>query len=67
MSKANTDLRGLYRSVVTNRAGLGNCGARLEAFLRGPISVACAEIFEEGHQVIMVEIMSDVKERDLKG
>jgi len=29
--------------------------------------VACAEMFEEGHHVIMVEIMSDVKEQDLKG
>jgi len=26
----------------------------------------CAEIFEEGHQVIRVEIMSNVKERGLK-
>jgi len=33
----------------------------------GPHSVACAEMFEDGHHVIMVEIMSDVKERDLKG
>ena len=37
--------------------------------MRGPIgstfagyrSVTCAEIFEEGHQVIMIEIMSDMK------
>jgi len=24
-------------------------------------------MFEEGHQVIILEIMNDVKERDLKG
>jgi len=33
----------------------------------GPHPVACADIFEEDHQVIMVEIMSDVKERRTKG
>ena len=33
----------------------------------GPHSVASAEIFEEGHQVIMVEIMSDMKERGGRG
>ena len=33
----------------------------------GPHSVAWAEIFEEGHQVIKVEIMSDVKERCSEG
>jgi len=32
----------------------------------GPHSVARADIFEEGQQVIMVEIMSDVKERGQK-
>jgi len=39
--------------------------------VRGPIgntfAVACAEMFEEGHQVVMVEIMSDVEERGPRG
>jgi len=29
--------------------------------------MACAEIVEEGHEVIKIEIMSDVKERGMNG
>jgi len=48
---------------IAIRAGLGMCGVRLEALLRGPIQWR-VQTFEEGHQVIkMVEIMSDMKER----
>jgi len=48
------------------RAGLSKYGARLEGLLRGPTHWRVQESFEEGQQVIIVEIMSDVKKQGPK-
>jgi len=44
---------------------LASVGPDMKHFA-GPHSAACAKVMEEGHQIIMIEIMSDVKERGPK-
>jgi len=47
------------------QAGLGKCGARLEAILRGPAQW-CEQKFLGMASVITLKIMSDVKQRGPK-
>ena len=42
---------------------LASAGPDWKHFCGAPLSGACAEIFEEGRQVVMVEIIGDVEER----
>jgi len=56
----------LENPVITTGPALASAGLDRKPFC-GAHSVAFAEIFEEGLQVTMVEITSDVKERGPKG
>jgi len=52
--------------TILHRAGLSQCGAQLEALLRGPTQWSVQNYFEERHLVIIIEIISYGKERGPK-
>ena len=54
-----------YHDLLNGRAGLSKCEARLEALLGGP-TLWRVQTFED-HQTIMMQIVTFVKERGLKG